>query len=73
MPTPTLPQLRSLLLDPKADPLTVGLALAALTPDDLRRLGGGSLTGLLGALLTKGEKPDYSTVMRESRRWPSAH
>ncbi|MHB8995204.1 MAG: hypothetical protein ACYC63_08155 [Armatimonadota bacterium] len=64
MPTATIPQLKALLLGPQADPLTVGLTLAALTTDDIGRLGYASLTGLLGDLLPNGGSPDYSTVMR---------
>ena len=45
MRKPTLSKLRDLILDPRADPLTVGLELAALSEDDIRRMGFGSLTG----------------------------
>jgi len=65
MPGSGLQQLRSLLLDPEADPLDVGLALHSLTPADLRALGHESLTDLLqDDLLVGVERPDYATVMR---------
>jgi len=64
MPPPSLDSLRSLLLDPRSDPLDAGLALHALTPDDLRELGFASLRELLKGLLVPGQRPEYSTVMR---------
>jgi len=65
MPEPALESLRSLLLDPEADPLDVGLALHSLTSADLRALGHESLTDLLqDDLLVGVHRPDYTTVMR---------
>jgi len=64
MSRPTLAKLRDLLLDPRADPLAVGLELDALSQDDLGRVGHTSLTGLLQHLLAGVDRPDYSTVMR---------
>ncbi len=58
-------ELRRLLTDPQADPLGIGLALQALTQDELEALGHGSLTDLLqGGLLVGLDRPDYATVMR---------
>jgi len=65
MPPTDLDNLRSLLLDPEADPLDVGLVLAALTPNDMRALGHESLTDLLqDDLLVGVRRPEYTTVMR---------
>lgn len=64
MSFPCLDGLRQPLLDPRADPLSVGPESAGLSPDDIRGLGFGSLTELLGELLPGDGGPDQSTVMR---------
>ena len=64
MPHPDLDDLRELFLDPRSDALDVGLRLHALTREDLRAMGHGSLRELLKGLLPEGRRPEYSTVMR---------
>lgn len=57
--------LREMLKAPAGRELEVGVALLAISPDDLRSLGCGSLSELIQRKLLRGlKRPEYSTVMR---------